>query len=51
MGRDPNLCCTEHALAPLGQSLTEWLADWLNGTMPDRPYPHRELANNDCPAR
>jgi hypothetical protein len=48
---DPNLCCPEHALAPLGQSLAEWLTDWLNGTMPDGPYPQRELAAEGCPAR
>ncbi|MGW6900876.1 SMI1/KNR4 family protein [Streptomyces sp. NBC_01727] len=47
---DPNLCCKKHALAPLGQSLTEWLADWLQGTMPDGSYPHREPASQDCPA-
>lgn len=48
---DPNLCCVDHALAPLGQSLAQWLTDWLHGAMPDGPYPHRELAAKDCPAR
>ncbi|MEU8489031.1 SMI1/KNR4 family protein [Streptomyces sp. NPDC048641] len=47
---DPNLCCKEHALAPLGQSLAEWLADSLHGAIPDGSYPHRELAAEDCPA-
>ncbi|MFH8739152.1 SMI1/KNR4 family protein [Streptomyces sp. NPDC017964] len=48
---DTNLCCTEHALAPLGQSLAEWLTDWLNGTMPDGSYPHREVSSQDCSSR
>ncbi|MEV5607963.1 SMI1/KNR4 family protein [Streptomyces sp. NPDC052225] len=48
---DPTLCCTEHALAPLGQSLAEWLTAWLDGTEPDGPYPHREQAAKECPAR
>ncbi|MGX1668108.1 hypothetical protein [Streptomyces sp. NPDC055400] len=48
---DPNLCCAEHAPAPLGQSLAEWLTDWLNGALPDGPYPHRELAAVGRPAR
>ncbi|WP_326779178.1 SMI1/KNR4 family protein [Streptomyces sp. NBC_01445] len=48
---DPNFCCTEHALAPLGQSLAEWLTDWLNGTIPDGSYPHREVSSKDCSSR
>ncbi|UNM15921.1 hypothetical protein J4032_34600 [Streptomyces formicae] len=48
---DPNLCCQGHALAPLEQTLAEWLTDWLRGTMPDGPYTHRELAARGCPAR
>ncbi|MEV1026905.1 SMI1/KNR4 family protein [Streptomyces sp. NPDC050264] len=48
---DPTLCCTEHALAPLGQSLAEWLTGRLNGTVPDGPCPRREPAGLDCPAR
>lgn len=47
----PNFCCKEHALAPLEQSLAEWLTDWLHGTMPDGSYPHRELSARNCPAR
>ncbi|WJY50240.1 SMI1/KNR4 family protein [Streptomyces chengbuensis] len=47
---DPNLCCKEHALAPLGQSLAGWLTDWLHGSMPDGSYPHRELSARNCPA-
>lgn len=47
---DPSLCCGEHALAPLGQSLAQWLTDWLHGTMPDGSYPHREVTAKDCPA-
>ncbi|MCQ4205668.1 SMI1/KNR4 family protein [Streptomyces longispororuber] len=48
---DPNLCCRAHALAPLSQSLAEWLTDWLNGAMPDGPYPNRVQVAQDCPAR
>lgn len=48
---DPNLCCLPHALAPLEQSLAQWLADWLHDVMPDGPYPHRELSSRDCPDR
>ncbi|MFI6875492.1 SMI1/KNR4 family protein [Streptomyces sp. NPDC050400] len=51
MDWDPNLCCREHALAPLSQSLAEWLTDWLNGAMPDGPYPNRVHVAQDCPAR
>jgi hypothetical protein len=46
---DPNLCCLPHALAPLEQSLSQWLTDWLHGTMPDGPSPHRELSSRNCP--
>ncbi|WP_159050620.1 SMI1/KNR4 family protein [Streptomyces cellostaticus] len=46
---DPNLCCLQHALAPLEQSLAQWLTDWLHGVMPDEPYSHRELSSRDCP--
>lgn len=46
---DPNLCCLPHALAPLEQSLAQWLTDWLHDVMPDGPYPHRELSSRDCP--
>jgi hypothetical protein len=45
---DPNLCCVQHALAPLEQSLAQWLADWLHGTMPQGPYPQRESARRNC---
>ncbi|MFL9658667.1 SMI1/KNR4 family protein [Streptomyces sp. PB17] len=48
---DPNLCCTAHALAPLGQSLAEWITDWLHGTTPDGPYPQRETTGKNCTAR
>ena len=46
---DPNLCCLPHALAPLEQSLAQWLTDWLHDVMPDGPYPHRELSSRECP--
>jgi hypothetical protein len=46
---DPKLCGLPHALAPLEQSLSQWLTDWLHGTMPDGPYPHRELSSRNCP--
>jgi hypothetical protein len=46
---DPNLCCLPHALAPLEQSLAQWLTDWMRDTMSQGPYPHRELATKDCP--
>jgi hypothetical protein len=36
---DPNLCCPRHALAPIGQSLTQWLIDWLRGKAHEGPYP------------
>ncbi|MDT0616430.1 SMI1/KNR4 family protein [Streptomyces lancefieldiae] len=48
---DPNLCCTAHALAPLEQSLTEWITDWLHGTTPDGTYPQRETTSKNCTAR
>jgi hypothetical protein len=48
---DPNLCCTEHALAPLGLSLAEWITHWLRDTMPDGPCPQRELSGMNCAAR
>jgi hypothetical protein len=35
---DPNLCCTRHALAPIGQSFTQWLVDWLHGKAHEGPY-------------
>ncbi|MFJ6000186.1 hypothetical protein [Streptomyces sp. NPDC092370] len=28
---DPSLCCMQHALAPLGQPLAQWLTDWVHG--------------------
>ncbi len=45
---DPNLCCMQHALAPLEQSLAQWLADWLHGTVPQGPYPQRESVSKNC---
>lgn len=48
---DPNLCCTEHVLAPLGQSLAEWITDWLRGALPDGPYSQREFSGRNCAAR
>ncbi|MGI5436362.1 SMI1/KNR4 family protein [Streptomyces shenzhenensis] len=45
---DPNLCCIRHAPAPIGQSLAEWLTDWLRGEAHEGPYPHRARANASC---
>lgn len=48
---DPNICCSKHALAPLDQSLSNWLTDWLNDALPDGPYPHRESESANCVLR
>lgn len=45
---DPSLCCMRHALAPLEQSLAQWLADWLHGTTAQGPYPQRQSASKNC---
>lgn len=45
---NPNFCCVRHALAPLGQSLAQWLTDWLRGKAHAGPHPHRVLASADC---
>ncbi|MFF7641828.1 SMI1/KNR4 family protein [Streptomyces canus] len=45
---DPNLCCIRHAPAPIGQSLAQWLTDWLRGQAHAGPYPHRVGADAGC---
>lgn len=45
---DPNLCCIRHAPAPIGQSLAQWLTDWLHGQAHEGPYPDRVSAAYDC---
>lgn len=45
---DPNLCCIRHAPAPIGQSLAQWLTDWLRGKAHEGPYPDRVSAASDC---
>ncbi|MFF1297698.1 MULTISPECIES: SMI1/KNR4 family protein [unclassified Streptomyces] len=45
---DPTLCCIRHAAAPIGQSLAQWLTDWLQGTAHEGPYPERVSNASDC---
>ncbi|MEU0412220.1 SMI1/KNR4 family protein [Streptomyces griseorubiginosus] len=45
---DPNLCCIRHAPEPLGQSLAQWLTDWVRGESHAGPYPHRAPADSAC---
>ncbi|MGW5130711.1 SMI1/KNR4 family protein [Streptomyces sp. NPDC004135] len=45
---DPNLCCMQHALAPLGQPLAQWLIDWVHGKAHEGPYSQRVLPTADC---
>ncbi|KOG31660.1 hypothetical protein ADK37_30095 [Streptomyces resistomycificus] len=45
---DPNLCCTRHASAPLGQSLAQWLIDWIRGEAHEGSYPDRVAATTSC---
>ncbi|MEU0208353.1 SMI1/KNR4 family protein [Streptomyces canus] len=45
---DPNQCCIRHAAAPIGQSLAQWLTEWLQGTARTGPYPLRAPADSDC---
>ncbi|MER5790844.1 hypothetical protein [Streptomyces sp. NPDC001980] len=45
---DPNLCCIQHAPAPLGQSLAQWLTDWVCGKAHEGPYAHRAWDDSDC---
>ncbi|MFF7937194.1 SMI1/KNR4 family protein [Streptomyces sp. NPDC007940] len=45
---DPNLCCIRHALAPLGQSLAQWLTDWVRGEAQEGPLPHHVPADSAC---
>ncbi|MFF1306693.1 SMI1/KNR4 family protein [Streptomyces sp. NPDC058307] len=45
---DPNLCCIRHAPAPLGQSLAQWLTDWVRGQAHEGPYEHRVTDSPRC---
>lgn len=39
---DPDYqCCPRHTLLPLGQSLEQWLGDWLRDAAHEGPYPGR----------
>lgn len=46
---DPSICCLDHALAPVGRSLAEWLDDWLTGRVSDGPHPARLAHPIHCP--
>jgi hypothetical protein len=45
---DPNQCCIRHAAAPIGQSLSRWLTEWLQGAAHEGPYPLRAPADSEC---
>jgi hypothetical protein len=45
---DPNVCCIRHALAPLGQSLAQWLTAWLRDEAHYGPYPHHLQVDSAC---
>jgi hypothetical protein len=44
---DPNLCCVRHAPAPTGQSLAQWLTDWMQGKAHEGPYPEQVSIPSD----